>query len=191
MPYWPEQVMGMHRVLVAIAFAMVLTLGPAGANDERDCFQSQDAQRRIKGCSELIRQNPSEATAYHNRAVAFEHVSDIDSAIADYTKVIEIAPTNATAYDNRGRAFARKGDYAHAVDDETKASELLAKANAQPTAVAPKSMKTQRAPKETATKEKSSRTTGNKAEKAGASSSWWSWFWSGSAGQPSGGKAKP
>lgn len=182
--------MGMHRVLLAIAFAMALTLGPAAANDERDCFQSQDAQRRIKGCSELIRQNPSEATAYHNRAVAFDLVNDIDSAIADYTKVIEIAPTNATAYENRGRAFARKGDFAHAVDDETKASELLAKANAQPAAVAPKVTRTPKAPKETATKETSPRAQRNKPEKAGASSSWWSWFWSGSAGQADDGKGK-
>ena len=86
--------------------------------------------------------HPNDATAYHNRAVAYGLAGDIDNAIADYTKVIEIAPSNASAYDNRGRAYASKGDYTHAVEDQTKAQELLAKAAAQPITATPRVSKT-------------------------------------------------
>jgi tetratricopeptide (TPR) repeat protein len=107
--------------------AMVLGM-PAVADVEQDCFQHKDPQLKLKGCSEIIQRSPSDASAYHNRAVAHGLAGDVDKAIADYSKVIEIAPNNASAYDNRGRAYASKGDYAHAVADVTKASELAATA---------------------------------------------------------------
>ena len=82
---------------------------------------------RIKVCSEIIRRDATDATAYHNRAVAYELIGDIDRAIADYTKTIELAPEDAAAYDNRGRAYARKGDYTRAIADTEKSRELAGK----------------------------------------------------------------
>ena len=108
------------------------------ANDEQDCFQGKVPQLRIKGCSEIIQRAPNDASAYHNRAVVYELSGDIDRAIADYTKTIEIRPDNPAAYENRGRAYASKGDYTHAIADATKASELVAKATANPSAIASK-----------------------------------------------------
>jgi tetratricopeptide (TPR) repeat protein len=105
---------------------------PALADDDRDCFQQKDPQRRITSCSGIIQRDPNDATAYHNRAVAYGLAGDVDHAIADYTKTIEIRPDNAAAYENRGRAYASKGDYTHAVADVNRASELVAKAAAQP-----------------------------------------------------------
>ena len=127
------------RRLLLTSVVIVLAAAPILANDEQDCFQSQEPQLRIKGCSKIIQRDPNDATAYHNRAAAYGLAGDIDNAIADYTKVIEIAPNNVSAYDNRGRAYASKGDYTHAVADETKAHELMAKATAQP--VTPKARK--------------------------------------------------
>jgi tetratricopeptide (TPR) repeat protein len=80
------------------------------ANDEQDCFQGKVPQLKIKGCSEIIQRAPNDATAYHNRAVAYGLSGEVDRAIADYTKTIEIRPDNAAAYENRGRAYASKGD---------------------------------------------------------------------------------
>ena len=124
--------------LLLVVVAIVSAAAPVLASDEQDCFQGQEPELRIKGCSEIIQRAPNDATAYHNRAVAYGLAGDIDNAIADYTKVIEIAPSNASAYDNRGRAYASKGDYTRAVEDETKAHELMAKATAQPIMVTPK-----------------------------------------------------
>jgi Flp pilus assembly protein TadD len=104
---------------------IVSAAAPVFANDEQDCFQSQDLQLRIKGCSEIIQRSPNDATAYHNRAAAYGLAGDDERAIADYTKTIEIKPDNATAYANRGRAYTSKGDQAHAAADEAKASELM------------------------------------------------------------------
>jgi Flp pilus assembly protein TadD len=117
----------MRRPLVLMV-AMVAAAAPAMADVGKDCIQSKDPLLRVQGCSEIIRRNPNDASAYHHRAVAYGLAGDTDKAIADYSKVIEIVPNSASAYDNRGRAYASKGDYAHAVADVTKASELVAKA---------------------------------------------------------------
>ena len=120
----------MLQLLLTIV-AIVWAASSALAGDEQDCFQSHESQLRIKGCSGIIHRSPDESTAYHNRAVAYEHAGDLDNAIADYSKVIALAPSNASAYANRGRAYASKGDYIHAVEDAIKANELIAKATTQ------------------------------------------------------------
>ena len=121
----------MRQLLLVVA--VVSVAAPALASDEQDCFQGQQPQQRIEGCSALIQRAPKDATVYHNRAVAHGLAGDVDSAIADYSKAIEIEPSNASAYDNRGRAYAMKGDHARAAEDQTKAEELMAKAIGQPT----------------------------------------------------------
>ena len=120
----------MRQLLLVVA--VVSVAAPALASDEQDCFQGQQPQQRIEGCSALIQRAPKDATVYHNRAVAHGLAGDVDSAIADYSKAIEIEPSNASAYDNRGRAYAMKGDHARAAEDQTKAEELMAKAIGQP-----------------------------------------------------------
>jgi tetratricopeptide (TPR) repeat protein len=172
--------MKVMRLLAVVA--IVSAAAPVLASDEQDCFQGQEPQLRIKGCSEIIGRSPNDATAYHNRAVAYGQAGDIDSAIADYSKAIEIAPKNATAYENRGRAYASKGDYAHALEDSTKAGELMAKASAEPTAAVPKAPKT---PKATATAPKTTKAppktkaipkAGNNVAKEAPDSGFWSWL---------------
>src|SRR4051794_19305061 len=103
----------MRRPLLTVVL-LISTVAPVLANDEQDCFQNENAQLRIKGCSEIILRKPNDATAYHNRAVAFGLAGEVDRAIADYTKTVEIRPDNASAYENRGRAYASKGDYTRA-----------------------------------------------------------------------------
>jgi tetratricopeptide (TPR) repeat protein len=131
----------MHRLPLLIVVAIVSAGASASADDAKDCFQHQEPQLRIKGCSEIIQRDPNDATAYHNRAVAYALAGDIDRAIVDYTKTIEIRPDNAIAYENRGRAYASKGDYTNAIADATQASALLAKAAARQAVIAPKAPK--------------------------------------------------
>jgi tetratricopeptide (TPR) repeat protein len=126
----------MRQLLLVVAVVSVAV--PALASDEQDCFQGQQPQQRIEGCSALISRAPNDATVYHNRAVAYGLAGDIDSAIADYSKAIEIEPSNASAYDNRGRAYAMKGEHDRATQDQAKAEELMAKAIGQPNSSMPK-----------------------------------------------------
>ncbi len=175
--------------------AIVSAAAPVVASDEQDCFQGQEPELRIKGCSEIVQRVPDDATAYHNRAVAYGLAGDIDNAIADYTKVIQMAPDNASAYDNRGRAYASKGDYTHAVEDVTKAHELMAKAMAQPIMVTPKANVSASTSKKVKSPPRAKATTkaiNNVAQEA-PGSSWWSWLNPGSNGtnQLGGKKAKP
>ena len=180
----------MKLMCLLVMVTIVSAAAPVLASDEQDCFQGQEPELRIKGCSEIIQRAPNDATAYHNRAVAYGLAGDIDNAIADYTTVIELAPSNASAYDNRGRAYASKGDYTHAVEDETKAHELMAKATAQPIAVTPKARK---ATKLTASAPKITKSPAKANAKEASGSSWWSFLnpWSNSADQAGGKKAKP
>src|SRR5262245_42310594 len=105
--------------LLLILIAIVSAAVPVLAGDEQDCFQGQEPELRIKGCSQFIERAPKDPAGYHNRAVAYSLAGDIDKAIEDYTKVIEMAPDNASAYDNRSRAYASKGDHAQATEDQT------------------------------------------------------------------------
>jgi len=183
----------MLRLLLTIA-AVVGAASSVFANDEQDCFQGQEPELRIKGCSDMIQRSPNDPTAYHNRAFAYELAGDLDNAIADYSKVIVLAPNNASAYANRGRAYASQRDYVRAIEDETKAQELIAKANtpavipevrkvpvaaavAHAAAVKPKKNK---APNAT-----------NKAGQQSAAASWWSWLWGNGADQTGGKRTKP
>ena len=50
--------------------------------------------------------------------------SEIDNAIADYTKAIELNPNHADPYYNRGVAYRVKGDHDRAIADYTKAVAL-------------------------------------------------------------------
>jgi tetratricopeptide (TPR) repeat protein len=121
-----------HMRQLLLVVAIVCVAGPAPAGDEQDCFQGQDPQQRIEGCSALISRAPNDATAYHNRAVAHGLAGDLDNAIADYSKAIEIEPSSASAYENRGHAYAMKGEHDRAAQDQAKADKLLAKAIGQP-----------------------------------------------------------
>lgn len=184
----------MLQLLLSVT-VILWTASSVLAGDEQDCFQAQEPQLRIKGCSAMIERAPEDATAYHNRAYAYALAGEIDNAIEDYSKAIALAPSNASAYANRGRAYASKGDYTRAVEDETKAHELMAKATAEPPAVPVKPAK---APKKRLAAPKAT-TVAPKAKEipnAGPSvaqdpppappASWWSWLWVG--GEQNGGK---
>ena len=137
---WP----GKHLVLrtaVAASLWLVPTAGLAESRqlesaaalaDKSDCLNSEDHELRILGCKAMIRRNPKDVVAYHNRGDAYGLKGDIDNAILDYTKAIELNPNYAPAYNSRGRAYTRKGDYVRAVDDVTKAGELTRKVRPAP-----------------------------------------------------------
>jgi tetratricopeptide (TPR) repeat protein len=96
----------------------------AHAGPLEDCGQAQDADRRIQGCTDRVRQYPRDATAFFNRGSAYLSKGDLDRAIADNTRVIEIDPAYATAYYNRGIAYEGTEQYDRAIADFGKAVEI-------------------------------------------------------------------
>ena len=132
----------------AVVIATGLT-APAVADDKGGCLNNKDYDARIKSCSEILRANPSDAIAYHNRGTAHQLKGDLDHAIADFDKANELQPKNASAYNSRGLVYATKGDYVHALADVTRAQELTPKTTPKPKAMAapnPKTKPTAQAP---------------------------------------------
>jgi tetratricopeptide (TPR) repeat protein len=108
-----------------VATAGLLLLSTSAWGDSKsDCLAKESHELRIKGCTAIIKLNPKDAIAYHNRGEAYALKGDVDRAISDYNKAIELSPNYAPAYNSRGRAYTSKGDYVHAVADVTKAGEL-------------------------------------------------------------------
>jgi tetratricopeptide (TPR) repeat protein len=68
--------------------------------------------------TESIQLNPSNASAYLNRGMAYERINHMQQAIADYSKAIELAPDYAKAYYARGTLLWY-------LDDETSIGDLM------------------------------------------------------------------
>src|SRR5215831_15092308 len=90
----------------------------------QDCNQQQDNDRRIEGCTELVRQNANNAVAYNNRGIAHILKKEYSPAIADFTKAIEINPKWAGAFYNRGNAKSHMNEYDLAIADYTRAIDI-------------------------------------------------------------------
>jgi tetratricopeptide (TPR) repeat protein len=131
------------RVVLPLAVGVICFVLPVvtSADDKQNCRDSNDHDLRIKVCSSMIQRDPTDASAYHSRGVAYQLKGDFASAMSDYNKAIELKPDYAPAYESRGRAFASKGDYTSAVADVTKAGELTPKPAPRPKANKPANAK--------------------------------------------------
>ena len=89
-----------------------------------DCYQRDNADLSIQGCTTLIEQHGRYSILYRNRADAYLNKGDYDRALADYTESIEIDPKNPLTFNARGYAYHSKGDYEHAIADYSKAIEI-------------------------------------------------------------------
>ena len=68
------------------------------------------------------RRNP-----YEHRGEAYLQKGDFDSAIADFTKVLNLFPEASDVYKRRGDAYLQKGNFNRSAADYTKATELKQK----------------------------------------------------------------
>src|SRR5262245_35088697 len=115
-------------MLMWIAFMLILFVPAVALADPlEDCEQQLNKDRRIRGCTERIRQFPRDAAAYFNRGRAYLDSGDADRAIADNTRAVELDPGYAAAYFNRGLAFERKEQFERANADYSKAIEINAR----------------------------------------------------------------
>lgn len=95
-----------RRLLLALAALLAACVASSGAssNTVAECF-SENNQRRIAGCSELI-DNPNldagtKSLAYAMRALALSLEGSLAQALPDYDMAIKLDPASAMALNNR------------------------------------------------------------------------------------------
>jgi tetratricopeptide (TPR) repeat protein len=111
--------MSVLRFLFGLAILVAVAVGgavggarPSLADTMQDCF-SEDFNRRIQGCTELIERGTFTRNelsgAYSQRALAYSMKGRHDQAIRDYDRAIELMPDNAVALNNRAWSYFRSG----------------------------------------------------------------------------------
>ncbi len=115
------------RLLTFITLAVMLGASAALATPLSDCNQDKDDDRRIRGCTELIRQDPNHsqlAEIYFYRSIALAHKGDTAHALEDLTQAIRLDPKDAGAYYNRGTINANRKELDLALGDFSEAIKL-------------------------------------------------------------------
>ena len=79
---------------------------------------------RFRKPDDVIRLDSNDATAYHNRGIAWVGKGDFDKAITDFTKAIRLDPNYSTAYFNRDNVWANRGGLDKDITDFTEAIRL-------------------------------------------------------------------
>ncbi len=80
--------------------------------------------RAIADCTEAIRLNSKDSSAYARRGAACRMKGDYDRAIADCTEAIRLNPSEFSAFADRGVAYRMKSDCNRAISDCTEAWRL-------------------------------------------------------------------
>ena len=83
-----------------------------------------DFKAAVKGCSEVIREDPRAAWAYYSRGGANSAMGNTALAMADLTKAIELEPGNEHYLIFRALLFLHDNAFEHASADANKSIEL-------------------------------------------------------------------
>jgi len=119
-------------ILLLSAAIVPATLTTATAQDSANRFyhaatdyaNDGEYDKAIALYDKYIAINPTDATAYCNRGLAYYEKGNYDRAIADFHKAIVLNPKSAEAYYNRGLAYYEKGNYDRAIADYDKAIDF-------------------------------------------------------------------
>jgi len=88
------------------------------------CVRKRRPARAVALMTEIIRQMPSDATAYLNRGSAQAVAGEVALAISDYTAAVNLQPDLVEAWYNRGTTFMHLHRYEKALADFTEAVRL-------------------------------------------------------------------
>ncbi len=111
----------MLRISALLTALIIAT--PALAETNRDCA-SDNHELAIRACTQIIKQNPRNATAYYNRGISYRETGKIDLALADYNRAIEINPRYFEAYNNRGNIYMARSDNRRALQEFDQALKI-------------------------------------------------------------------
>jgi tetratricopeptide (TPR) repeat protein len=103
----------------ALSAAVVLA-GAAASDNAAECF-SDDNERRLVGCSDLLASPGIDAQtkslAYAMRALAYSLKGLYDRALPDYDEAIKLDPTSAIALNNRAWSYFKIGEPDRGLED--------------------------------------------------------------------------
>ena len=111
-----------HAILLAGLASVIVAAVPASAADDSaaEC-QSQDTERRIAGCTDLLLQpglHPeAAAAAYSLRALAYQVKGLNEAALRDYDRSLALSPNSPVALNNRAWALVKSGRPLDGVND--------------------------------------------------------------------------
>jgi tetratricopeptide (TPR) repeat protein len=95
------------------ALLLVLSVSASAAAEvQRDCQALQ-----VAACTQLLRANPTDASALGNRGIGYRIAGEYDRAIADLTAAIGLSPSVAGFYLERGLARDAKKEHVAAIAD--------------------------------------------------------------------------
>jgi tetratricopeptide (TPR) repeat protein len=106
----------------------VRSLGAQSSDENRIRCGGKNVDLRIGGCTAVIHSgqetNENLASAFYNRAAAYNEMGDYDRAIQDYDQAVLLKPSFAEAFSNRGSQYLAKGNYDRAIQDYDQALRL-------------------------------------------------------------------
>lgn len=96
-----------QAALLALGICLMFLGRSAMAQERAKCEPSigNSGDKFIAECDEVIRLDPKNAKAYHNRGWAWAIQSKFDRAILDYNESIRLDPKNAKLYYDRALAW--------------------------------------------------------------------------------------
>jgi tetratricopeptide (TPR) repeat protein len=87
-------------------------------------FHARDNNQKIEYYTKAIELDTKYASAYYNRAIAYQNINNLEEAIQDYSKAIDHNPQYAPAFINCGNIYQNLGKFKEAIQDYSKAIEL-------------------------------------------------------------------
>ncbi len=121
------------RIAWVVTFtALTLCASPIFAQTReqaiKDCNQENDPDRRISGCTQLIKggtlSDRQLSFAYNSRGNAWRDKDDNERAIPDYNEAIRLNPSYSHSYLGRGNAHREIGEFDRALADYEMALRL-------------------------------------------------------------------
>ena len=121
----------MRAIISCILLAATVGL-PALAEDlgpfNKWCYENDSPDQKIQACSAVIGARVVDrtdlATAFRNRANAYQDKGHLELAIEDYDRSIELNPLAANSFNGRGTAHRAKGQFDLAIRDYDQAIGL-------------------------------------------------------------------
>ncbi|MEM6621709.1 MAG: tetratricopeptide repeat protein [Pseudomonadota bacterium] len=127
---WKIIIAGMAMCAAGAAPAAAQSLQiPAVLAEKTDiCFGDGQPDQIIEACLDILLSEEvtkeDKSQAFHQRAMAYIAIGDLDNAIYDFNAAMALTPNNAEVLNDRGNAYAQNGDLAAAVADHSRAIEI-------------------------------------------------------------------
>lgn len=117
-------------VLLAIAIALIVLIFVLNKEDKdapSDNPIVASYQKQLPGLSKKVNDEPDNAQARQDYAVALYATGDVKGAKEQYEKLVELSPKDASARNNLGNVFRDLGEYENAVKSYQEAIKLDSK----------------------------------------------------------------